>query len=66
MTMVKKIIQTRLDETKKKNMELIATKLQTFIKNAPKEKGEKPHNRRGTMIRRRKKVTRALLKPIYE
>ena len=42
MKMVAKM-QTRLDESEKK-IELIAATLQTFIKNALKEKGEKPCN----------------------
>ena len=42
MKLVEKI-QTSTHEGKKM-MELIAVILQTVMKNAPKEKGEKPHN----------------------
>ena len=37
---------TRMDESDKK-IERIPTKLQTLIKSAPKEKGDKLHNRGG-------------------
>jgi len=43
MKMVAKM-QIRQDGSEKK-IELMATILQILIKNAPKEKGEKPHNR---------------------
>jgi len=45
MKLVEKI-QTSTHEGKKM-MELIAVILQTVMKNAPKEKGEKPRNGRG-------------------
>ena len=59
-------IQTRLDESDKK-IELMATALQTLIKKAPTELGEKPHNGGGKDDKRKEeKRKRALIKPIHE
>jgi len=45
----------------------MATALQTLIKKAPKEQGEKPHNGGGKDDKRKEeKRKRALIKPIHE